>query len=115
MSPLDELEPELPPETVIPPLVVVVVVPELVPVPSAGSTAPPAAKTAPLKSSASIAFDCSRDCQDGCRQPDNCLRAEAQQQVQSLLDSMSLDAMIDLATDSLEERTRSRLDQTLGG
>ena len=78
-----------------------VVVPELVPVPIGQPSKPPAATQAAQKTSArSATFDCSRDCQDGCRQPDNCLRAEAQQQVQSLLDSMSLDAMINLASTS---------------
>ena len=76
---------------------------------------PPLPKQRKRISTASATFDCSRDCQDGCRQPENCLRAEAQQQVQSLLDSMSLDAMINLAADSLEERTRSRIEQNLGG
>ena len=91
-----------------------VLVPELVPVPKAiSSTAVSTddAESHPPKA----AFDCSKDCRDGCRQPDNCLRVEAQQQVQSLLDSMSLDAMIDLASDSLEQRTRSRIEQNLGG
>lgn len=93
-----------------------VVVPELVPVPIGQPNKSTAAPQPAQKTSAgSATFDCSRDCQDGCRQPDNCLRAEAQQQVQSLLDSMSLDAMINLATDSLEERTRSRIEQNLGG
>ena len=59
-------------------------------------------------------FDCATACKDGCRQPDRCLRSAAQQQVQSLLDSMSLDAMIDLASDSLEQRTRSRIEKGLG-
>ena len=107
-----------------------VVVPELVPVPASASQAPnplPANGSERPSNLGSVAsqvvtaattagtFDCSRDCRDGCLQPDNCLRAEAQQQVQSLLETMSLDAMIDLASDSLEQRTRSRLDQNLSG
>ncbi|MGC6483556.1 MAG: diaminopimelate epimerase [Synechococcus sp.] len=101
-----------------------VVVPDLVPASVGGSrsatTGPAAQAQARATDSspaaqASATFDCSRDCRDSCVQPDNCLRAEAQQQVKSLLDSMSLDAMINLATDSLEERTRSRLQQNLGG
>lgn len=83
-----------------------VLVPDLVPAYNEGP-APVVAANQP--------FDCSKDCREGCRQPDNCLRIEAQQQVQSLLDSMSLDAMIDLASDSLEQRTRSRFEQNLGG
>ena len=76
------------------------VVPELVPV---HRSAQQAARRYPssAKTSRDLPFDFVHDCQDGCRQPDNCLRAEAQQQVQSL-DSMSLDAMINLAADSLE-------------
>ena len=112
-----------------------VVVPELVPVPSQPSESsnasspslpidpleatPQPAKASPAPSTAmqgsAASFDCAQDCRDGCRQPDNCLRAEAQQQVQSLLDSMSLDAMIDLASDTLEQRTRSRFENSRGG
>jgi diaminopimelate epimerase len=94
-----------------------VLVPELVP--ATGGAAPVQAspsQQAPAapKGPAAASFDCATDCKDGCRQPEQCLRSAAQQQVQSLLDSMSLDAMIDLASDSLEQRTRSRIEKSLG-
>ena len=101
-----------------------VLIPELVPYalepliaepepqrPNQSDPRPEAEMPSPSKPS----FDCSHDCKDACQRPDNCLQAEAQQQVQSLLDSMSLDAMIDLASDTLEQRTRSRLDRHQGG
>ena len=53
-------------------------------------------------------LDCANDCKDNCNQPDDCLRDEAQAQVQEFLSSTSLDAMINLAGDSLEKRTLSR-------
>ena len=56
-------------------------------------------------------FDCSSDCVNGCQQPDNCLRDAAQQQVQAFLNSTSLDAMLNLASDSLEQRTRARFER----
>ena len=98
-----------------------VLIPELVPSPTETSPSQLAA-TAPMAETTNQGDDaeiptlnCSRDCRDGCRQPDQCLRAEAQQQVQSLLDSMSLDTMIDLAADSLEQRTRARISKGPGG
>ena len=56
-------------------------------------------------------FDCSSDCLDSCQQPDNCLRDIAQQQVQAFLNSTSLDAMLNLASESLEQRTRARFER----
>ncbi len=107
-----------------------VLVPELVPATGVDETSQPTASpqasqpqpSPPMDSTqqagsaqpGSVPFDCATACKDGCCQPDQCLRSEAQQQVQSLLDSMSLDAMIDLASDSLEQRTRTRLEKSLG-
>ena len=65
--------------------------------------------TAPAQEAAG--FDCSRDCADSCQQPDNCLRDAAQEQVQAFLNSTSLDAMLNLASDSLEQRTRARFER----
>ena len=56
-------------------------------------------------------LDCANDCKDECQQPKQCLRDEAQARVQEFLSSTSLDAMINLAGDSLEERTLSRLNR----
>jgi len=80
--------------------------PDLMPVgasPVAEPLTPDAADKAP--------FDCSRDCVDSCQQPDNCLRDAAQQQVQAFLNSTSLDAMLNLASESLEQRTRARFER----
>jgi len=59
-------------------------------------------------------MDCARDCSETCQQPERCLREEAQRGVQSLLESMSLDAMINLAGESLEQRTRARMERDRG-
>ena len=56
-------------------------------------------------------FDCASDCVDGCRQPDACLRTEAQQQVMAFLNNTSLDSMLNLASESLEQRTRARYER----
>ena len=56
-------------------------------------------------------LDCANDCKDSCQLPDHCLRDEAQAMVQQFLLSTSLDAMINLAGDSLEERTLSRFNR----
>jgi diaminopimelate epimerase len=80
-----------------------VLVPELVPA------------DVPIADAASASsLDCARDCSDTCQQPERCLREEAQKEVQSLLSSMSLDAMINLAGESLEQRTRARMDRDRG-
>ena len=68
-----------------------------------------AAEPKPLESSTPPGFDCAKDCKEGCRQPDRCLREEAQAKVQAFLASTSLDSMINLAGESLEQRTLSRL------
>ena len=72
--------------------------------PKESSTAPE-----PTVASGPPVLDCANDCRDGCRQPDRCLREEAQAKVQAFLASTSLDSMINLAGDSLEQRTLSRI------
>jgi diaminopimelate epimerase len=79
-----------------------VITPELLP-----EDVPPAA-SAPETSQT---FDCASDCVDGCRQPDACLRTEAQQQVMAFLNNTSLDSMLNLASESLEQRTRARYER----
>ncbi|NDD69164.1 MAG: hypothetical protein EBZ29_07145 [Synechococcaceae bacterium WB9_4xC_028] len=66
-------------------------------------------------SSIEAEFNCATACQETCQKPDHCLRAEAQRQVQALLETMSLDTMITLAGDSLEQRTRARMDRETSG
>ena len=80
--------------------------PDLMP---AGET--PVAKPLTPDAADNAPFDCSRDCVDSCQQPDSCLRDAAQQQVQAFLNSTSLDAMLNLASESLEQRTRARFER----
>ena len=83
--------------------------PDLLPAPLAPSSF--AAPTSVEPNQANAGFECARDCVDACQQPDNCLRDVAQQQVQAFLNSTSLDAMLNLASESLEQRTRARFDR----
>jgi diaminopimelate epimerase len=97
--------------------------PELLPQPGQGSQqqpipgkavgqpTPPSRDASPASAPVSTSLDCANDCKDSCQQPDHCLREEAQARVQQFLSSTSLDAMINLAGDSLEERTLSRLNR----
>ena len=68
-----------------------------------------AAELKPAVASTPPALDCASDCKEGCRQPERCLREEAQAKVQAFLASTSLDSMINLAGESLEQRTLSRI------
>ena len=58
--------------------------------------------------SASPRIDCSTACVNGCLRPEACASAEARARVEALLGGRSLDELVDLATNSLESRTRSR-------
>jgi diaminopimelate epimerase len=66
------------------------------------------ASTAP-ESSGPEPIDCAVACVNGCQRPDNCSSAEARARVETLLQGRSLDDLVALATQSLESRTRSRL------
>jgi len=55
------------------------------------------------------AIDCSTACVNGCLMPQACASAEARARVEALLGGRSLDELVDLATNSLESRTRARL------
>jgi diaminopimelate epimerase len=59
-------------------------------------------------------LDCANDCSEACHQPDHCLRDEAQQRVQAFLNNTSLDSMLNLASESLEQRIRSRYERSEG-
>jgi diaminopimelate epimerase len=76
-----------------------------------GQPTPSSRDASPASAPVSTSLDCANDCKDSCQQPDHCLREEAQARVQQFLSSTSLDAMINLAGDSLEERTLSRLNR----
>ena len=52
--------------------------------------------------------DCANLCGDGCIRPEACPSAAAREQAMSFLDRLSLDDMVGLANESLEERTRRR-------
>ena len=56
------------------------------------------------------AIDCATACTEGCQRPDDCPSAEARARTLALLDRFSLDEMISLANDSLEDRTRRRFE-----
>ena len=89
-----------------------VLTPDLVPAGSAMasiSDAPSAAATSGPTAEAD--FDCSKDCAEQCQRPDHCLRDEAQQKVQAFLSSTSLDSMLNLASESLEQRTKARFER----
>jgi diaminopimelate epimerase len=53
-------------------------------------------------------IDCSTACVNGCLRPEACPSAEARARVEALLGGRSLDELVDLATTSLESRTRAR-------
>jgi len=104
-----------------------VVVPELAPSVAAATSAPaasqampaevsmpPAAEAVPSPAAAAAAgptIQCAVACVQGCQQPDNCPSAEARARVEALLKGSSLDDLVALASDSLESRTRSRLER----
>jgi diaminopimelate epimerase len=73
---------------------------------AAGAAAAPS--TAP-------AIDCSTACVNGCIRPEACASAEARARVEALLGGRSLDELVDLATNSLDARTRARFAPGSGG
>jgi diaminopimelate epimerase len=102
-----------------------VLAPDLIPLPefsaqgssahqaAAAMAAPPSeAAPAPIASAAVPAvvpdIDCSTACVNGCVRPEACASAEARARVEALLGGRSLDELVDLATNSLESRTRAR-------
>jgi len=70
-------------------------------------TLPEASATAPASDPV---IDCASACTEGCQRPDDCPSAEARARTLALLDRYSLDAMISLANESLEDRTRRRFE-----
>ena len=72
--------------------------------------ATPAAQTdqEPAPTGASAAIDCATACTTGCQRPEACPSAEARARVAALLNNSSLDDLVNLATSSLEARTRAR-------
>lgn len=61
------------------------------------------------------AIDCSVACVQGCVRPEACPSAEARARVQQLLEMRSLDELVAIATNSLEDRLMGRLPRDGGG
>ena len=67
-----------------------------------------------IAGSAEAEIDCATVCINGCLRPDACPSAEARARVAALLSSSSLDDLVALATNSLESRTRARVERDSG-
>ena len=72
------------------------------------SEAAPASAASASRSVGEPEIDCSTACVNGCLRPEACVSAEARARVAALLGGRSLDELVDLATNSLETRTRAR-------
>jgi diaminopimelate epimerase len=55
-----------------------------------------------------VPIDCATACTTGCQRPEACPSADARARVAALLNNSSLDDLVNLATNSLEARTRAR-------
>ena len=83
----------------------------------AGEPSTPAALQEPAGASASLPMapadrlDCATACVQGCVRPEACASAEARARVEALLQGTSLDDLVALAANSLESRTRARVDR----
>ena len=76
-------------------------------VPPEPAAATPAAET-------DCVIDCATACAKGCLRPEACPSAEARARVAALLRSSSLDDLVALAANSLESRTRARVERDSG-
>ncbi len=76
-------------------------------VPPEPAAATPAAET-------DCVIDCATACAKGCLRPEACPSAEARARVAALLSSSSLDDLVALAANSLESRTRARVERDSG-
>lgn len=59
-------------------------------------------------------IDCATACVNGCLRPEACPSAEARARVAALLSNRSLDDLVALASNSLESRTRARVERDSG-
>ena len=82
----------------------------------ATTAAPTTAATVPAPTPAATPadIDCATACVNGCVRPEACPSAEARARVAALLSSSSLDELVALATNSLESRTRARVERDSG-
>ncbi|MFM7675852.1 MAG: diaminopimelate epimerase [Synechococcus sp.] len=82
----------------------------------AAPAAAPEAPAAPSAAAVEPEINCAVVCVNGCVRPENCPSAEARARVAALLERSSLDDLVAIATNSLEERTRARAGQDgIGG
>ena len=58
---------------------------------------------------APASIDCATACVNGCIRPEACPSAEARARAMALIENSSLDELLNLASDSLESRTRARI------
>ena len=68
----------------------------------------PVPMTAEVPTAERPAVDCATVCVNGCVQPEACPSAEARARAMALLERSSLDDLVNLASESLESRTRTR-------
>ena len=87
-------------------VVVVASVQELAPVRAAGVS-----PAVPSFATAESGIDCAVACVNGCQRPDDCPSAAIRARALELINSSSLDDLVALATNSLESRTRARLER----
>jgi diaminopimelate epimerase len=71
-------------------------------------------QTAQSPSNSNPTIDCATACTTGCQLPDACPSEDARARVAALLNNSSLDELVTLASNSLEARTRARLDPNSG-
>ena len=80
-----------------------------VPLVGPGAAAPAGqAKQLPAPVGGMAAINCATACTTGCQRPEACPSTEARARVAALLENSSLDDLVNLATSSLEARTRAR-------
>ncbi|MEB3173049.1 MAG: diaminopimelate epimerase [Cyanobacteriota bacterium] len=76
--------------------------------------APPISAVAPAADAdAAAAVDCATVCVNGCIRPEACPSAEVRARAMALLETTSLDDLVNLAAESLESRTRARIERGL--
>ena len=71
-------------------------------------------ESASTADAAAEAIDCATVCTNGCIRPERCPSAEARARVAALLQGTSLDDLVNIATNSLESRTRARFEREPG-
>lgn len=77
-------------------------------------SAEPDTRAGAAPTAAAPPIDCATVCSKGCIRPESCPSAEARARVAALLNSTSLDALVNIATNSLESRTRARFERDTG-